>query len=213
MFQLRCRLVHNIGVIMWCVALYCPCHASSEISTVRPVLIDTSMCADIADAFAGDRLDNVYAKNVVLLSEEQTVLLENNETCVMKHVFFDAPPRRNNITTYYEQSMLSNDHSDRFAFWESYTGTLQTGVQLVVVSCELIGDSAEHPVVSIPNTTDFGFILAARTDLAGIDIMECHAGYCMLRVDTRGCVSTHYNAPALPSIPKTCWYTRKLHCP
>jgi len=160
------------------------------------------MCADIADAFAGDWLDNVYAKNVVLLGEEQTVLLENNETCVMKHVFLDVPPRRNNITTYYEQSMFSNDHRDRFAFWESYSDTLQTGVQLVVVSCELIRDSARHAVVLIPYTTDFSFVLATRTGLAGIDIMECHPGYCMLRVDTRGCLSTRYNAPALPSTPR-----------
>ena len=56
-------------MILWCVALCPHCHANSNVSTMRPVLIEISGCADIVDALTRDQLDSVYAKNVVLLSE------------------------------------------------------------------------------------------------------------------------------------------------
>jgi len=84
--------------------------------------------------------------------------------------------------------------------WQSYTSTLHTSEQLVTVPCELILNKPSNQV-SIPDTTDFGFILSTEMDWAAVDVMECQGGFCILRVDTQACVSSHYNAQALPSTP------------
>ena len=148
------RLILASSIALWSV--------NCANAYARPVLVDTSSCADIADALNGNRTLDSAAKNVVQLHTPHPIVSGSN--CIVNHIFLDFSSKWS-ITTSYERG-IQNYRTIIWGLWDKHKLPISLNQQLVVVTCDEASDEASD--VSMSRSSDFGFILVearAKTTL------------------------------------------------
>jgi len=131
--------------------------------TVKPVLVDTSLCADFADVLSGNR--EPQQENAIKFNESHNVST-NTTQCMVSYAFLDFMyPGR---STVYEQHLLRWQLSpDTARFCDRNYGKIDV------------------------TTTNFNFV-KQTTESSNIVVLECRDAYCLLRVPTNGCMNSKY---------------------
>ena len=166
--------------------------------TVKPVLVDTSLCPDFADVLSGKREVPLGKPAVVKFNETHAISTDTTQ-CSVSYAFLDFMfPGR---STVYEQHLLGWQLSPEIArFWDrNYAKINVTTTQVVLVSCDVESETYDTlKRIAMPNTTDFDFVIHT-TESANVSILECRDAYCLLGVPTNGCMNSVYIDNHFPS--------------
>jgi len=188
--------------------------ASGDKRTVRPVLVDTSECADIANVLAGSRkIDDepefattqvpANTANIVQLDQPHTIpsSASNPVSCVVKNVVLDFTIR--NSETTYELLVFGNDteRSNIDNMWQRHVSFLAENQGLAIVSCSEPANEADISQLAMPVSTDFGFMIRPQDIMGSVHVVECnYAGaFCMVRIDIEGCMNSKHVSYLLPN--------------
>jgi len=166
--------------------------------TVKPVLVDTSLCPDFADVLSGKRETQAQQATVIKFNETHT-LSTNTTQCTVNYAFLDFV--YGGKSTVYEKQLVGWELSPDIArFWDrNYEKIDATATQLVLVSCDLVSETdATLKRIAMPNTTNFDFVLQT-TGSGNVHVLECRYAYCLLGVPTNGCMNSAYIASFFPS--------------
>jgi len=195
--------------IFW-VAIFCiliaPSHCSPN-TVARPVLVDTSGCTDVADVLPGSRSSTTLMQNVVELSQIHELPTTRTTKCRVAHVSLDAISTATLTSTYgrfFNVNALAIVQM-HFEMWNCHVASLSNNQHLTVVSC-LLTDEATRTDLSMPNTTDFGFILNTLPVgvQSSVSVVECKESdaFCILRIDTGACINSKFVTKYMPSTPE-----------
>ena len=160
----------------------------------KPILVDTSQCADIAEALDGNRNIGTSQKNVVLLHTPR--MLGSASNCTIRYIFLDTFSMYSSLT-FYERALTEYDRLNTMEMWDRHTGEISPSQQLVVVTCDYTNSIKND--VRIPVDTDFTFILKEPRGLTTLDTVECKQTFCMVRITTKDCISSKYVQAVSPS--------------
>jgi len=178
--------------------------AHGESKAIRPVLVDTSACADVADLLSGKRTLGSKNENVVQLHQAYTLPSLSTRKCVVSLLFLDQPPNDSKTTTYGD--LLNRGAAEGGMvqkIWKQHVASLSDNQQLIIVTCDLDETTVlqTQEKMDMPSTTNFDFILQQTDGPNSWHVLECVAGeaFCMLRLDTQGCINSKYITNYLPS--------------
>ena len=201
-----------VSLLLLLVSTLIPCVSCGK-GPAPPVLTDTSLCVNVDSALAGSRItDSTYTDtkcysecvnpNIIKLHQPHTITSSSNNAvqCVVRYVFLDGSGLGTQTT--YERVADGNDAAriNTEHMWHRHVAALTETQRLAIVSCS-IENEADIPLLSMPNSTDFGFIMEPSRAFGSVHVVECnnHGGaFCMVRIDMESCINSKYVQGALP---------------
>jgi len=175
-------------------------HAKCNQESFRPVLVDTSTCADIVDVLNGSRSLEYHYKNIVTLVESYTIPSTTATPCVVNLVFLDLN-EHDVITTTYESILRTENSSSRATFitmFTKYTLSLSDNQMLAVVSCNMLQETEATNNLTMLPTTNFDFILKEPGGQTRVHPLECDSSFCIIWISTPGCINSKHIETVLP---------------
>jgi len=86
--------------------------------------------------------------------------------------------------------------------WQRHVSFLAENQGLAIVSCHVADNVADISQLSMPASTDFGFMIRAPGTPSSVRVVECsNAGaFCMVRIEIEGCINSNHVLAFLPNV-------------
>ena len=175
---------------------------------VRPVLVNTSACADLSDAVGGvwstQWPSRIFVDRDVVLPTELCELDMHLHTDYEVFAEDNGMFSNNEPQSSYEYEMLHQTlpltaddvWNDNFLLLPQNADN----TRLAIVSCLYKPADTDNQIM--PSSTDFSFLIAEAHEVdTDIQILQCYGTFCMLSIRTTGCVNSQHVQGVWPSMP------------